>query len=499
MNFRDNIKIRVDKAAQQVEVKDIEQDVSQLNIDDDEIDEKFSKQQDSQIIESKKSEILCLDFFNVQVQKFISYINKNFMNAFNKTFDKRIDQRVNSTDAKLNVITAQLVAIIEAYATINNQLQQINNRLNELTNKKNSQRLLVDQGFKQKASSKRNDAINLRLFNNEIHNENDSFTESSFSQRKILFSSFSFHESVFYNRAFLDLIEYFSRVSQVFKSLIVEQVNYFDSKKESESSNTVIKISFFFDSMIIVKKHTYYKNVYVFVNRFKNQVKQHDHEQIKNVIYDCLRDDANYWFTYELNDFMKKTLRHASLNSWYSQLITRFKFRAAAIIQELTSQTYNFNKVRIDINSRNWIMHMLRQIRIAELIFNYNQLIMIWNRLDVTLRRDIFESTERIFLRQFMKQIDNKKSIWIEMTERQHQLQNRQQQRYQSSQQQRYQQSYQSNRGINSKSPSRITFGDKGQQVHLTQAENEYEYYNEETKQYMTEPYNALENEMPDN
>ena len=71
-------------------------------------------------------------------------------------------------------------------------------------------------------------------------------------------------------------------------------MNYFDFRKKSKSNNIVIKTLFFFDSIIIVKKHTYYKNVYVFVNRFKNQVKQHDHEQIENLIYDCLRDDANY-------------------------------------------------------------------------------------------------------------------------------------------------------------------------------------------------------------
>ena len=148
--------------------------------------------------------------------------------------------------------------------------------MNEFTNKKNSQRLLIDQDFKQKTSFKRNDAINFRLFNNEIHNENDSFTKSSLFQRKILFSSFSFHEFAFYNSAFLDLIEYLFRVFQVFKSLIVEQVNYFDFKKKSESSNTVIKTSFFFDSMIIVRKHTYYKNVYVtnmhWINDIQNDI-----------------------------------------------------------------------------------------------------------------------------------------------------------------------------------------------------------------------------------
>ena len=201
---------------------------------------------------------------------------------------------------------------------------------------------------------------------------------------------------------------------------------------------------------------------------------------------------------------MKKTFRHASLNFCYSQLIIRFKFKTATIIQKFTSQTYNLNKMKIDINSKNWIMHMLRQVKIAELIFNYNQLIMIWNRFDVTFRRDIFEFTKRISLRQFMKQIDNKKFIWVEMTERQHQLQNRQQQCYQSFQQQRYQQLYQFNRDIKFKTQflnidsSKIRFDDNN--VYYADIINEsYFIYEQETKQYMIESYNAFENKMSDN
>ena len=221
------------------------------------------------------SSIFCFDFSNVQINE--------FMTMFEKKLDKLFNLHVNSLHVKVNLLKNQFVQIINAYAAINN-------RLNELTNKKNLQRLLIDQDFKQKVSFKRNDAINFRLFNNETQNENNNFVQNFRVDRRIIFNSNSFLIAFF---TFFDLIDYFFRISSL-KSLIAEQMNYFDFKKESKSNNIVIKISFFFDLMIIVKKHTYYKNVYVFVNRFKNQVKQHDHEQIKNVIYDCLRDDANY-------------------------------------------------------------------------------------------------------------------------------------------------------------------------------------------------------------
>ena len=142
--------------------------------------------------------------------------------------------------------------------------------MNEFINKESFQRLLIDQDFKQKVSLKRD---NHRLFDDETQNENNNSVQNSRIDRHT-FSSNSLFIASF---AFFDLIEYFFKIS-FFKSLIAEQINYFDSKKESKSSNTVTKTSFFFDSMIIVRKHTYYKNVYVFVNRFKNQVKQHDHE-----------------------------------------------------------------------------------------------------------------------------------------------------------------------------------------------------------------------------
>ena len=90
------------------------------------------------------------------------------------------------------------------------------------------------------------------------------------------------------------------------------------------------------------------------------------------------------------------------------------------------------------------------------------------------------------------------------MTERQHQLQNRQQQRYQSFQQQRYQQSYQFNCDIKLKTQffnihsSKIRFDDSNVYYADIIDEN-YSMYEQETKQYMTESYNALENEMSDN
>ena len=180
----------------------------------------------------------------------------------------------------------------------------------------------------------------------------------------------------------------------------------------------IILFSSFIEFMMIANKYVYYKNVYVFVDRLKNLMSQHEHSQIRNVLKSCFRDDAQIWHIYELSDIIKDFFREISLFQWYDVMIIRFKFKAAAIIQEFISQVYNLNKMKIDTTSRIWIMHMLHQIRIVELTFIFNKFIVIWNRWDLFFRRDILESTKHITLKLFLSQIDSKQFIWMKMIDR---------------------------------------------------------------------------------
>ena len=245
------------------QMKNIEQDIFKLNVDENEpsFDEKFFKQQDQQIIKSEVFFILCENFSNVQITE--------FMTSFEKKFDKRFNQHVNSFNVKINVIENQFVTIINAHA-------EINKRLNEFFNIDSFQRLLVNQIFQQKSSASKRSQLdkninNHKLFDDDDHNESNNST-SSLHRRTLFDLNSIFYDSVFYNFEFFDLIEYIFKVVQSsLKALIVEQINYFDFKKKSKTSNITVKnASFFFDSMITMSKHTYYKNVYMFVNRLKN-------------------------------------------------------------------------------------------------------------------------------------------------------------------------------------------------------------------------------------
>ena len=65
-----------------------------------------------------------------------------------------------------------------------------------------------------------------------------------------------------------------------------------------------------------------------------------------------------------------------------------------------------------------YVQNIFKYVKIVEMKFVFNQIIMIWNNFDWEFRRDIFESIAQIIIRQFLNQFDNKVNIWYEITRR---------------------------------------------------------------------------------
>lgn len=74
--------------------------------------------------------------------------------------------------------------------------------------------------------------------------------------------------------------------------------------------------------------------------------------------------------------------------------------------------------LRNNVNPRIFVTEMLHLARAANFTSTYNQLIVIWNRFQVTLRRDIPEPTQHTSLGQFLDQIDSKTAVWYELANR---------------------------------------------------------------------------------
>lgn len=92
-------------------------------------------------------------------------------------------------------------------------------------------------------------------------------------RNKFLFERFfNFKRFRFFNDFIIISVIFF--VSPKFR---VENVNFFDSKYQKKNFFTYINVD-------NAKKHVFYKNVYVFIERLKNLIKQHDDEIIENFV-----------------------------------------------------------------------------------------------------------------------------------------------------------------------------------------------------------------------
>ena len=124
-----------------------------------------------------------------------------------------------------------------------------------------------------------------------INNIFDSIIQAVFAQTRTQISA-----STFSTFSFVDSSFDFSNIESKFynssiKSLSIDQMNYFDFEYKKKKDKTTL-FSSFIEFIMIANKYVYYKNVYVFVDRLKNLVSQHEHNQIRNVLKSCFRDDA---------------------------------------------------------------------------------------------------------------------------------------------------------------------------------------------------------------
>lgn len=212
------------------------------------------------------------------------------------------------------------------------------------------------------------------------------------------------------------------------KKLRAEDVGFFDPEYVAEKSRNA--------QVVNAGKHVIYRDVYTFVNRLKDLAYAHgDTNTVTAVIPECFRGGALMWYTAELSDLEKSGLRASDLGVWYSTLIDRWRMQTSVALATLTSSSFGLHDIRHQ-SPRAWIQQMLHCAKAANFDSTHNQLTMIWNRLNVNIRRDIPEPLPHTSLAQFFKHIDSKTSIWREMADRPPPQQYMQQRQYHSPQQQ---------------------------------------------------------------
>ena len=162
-----------------------------------------------------------------------------------------------------------------------------------------------------------------------------------------------------------------------------------------------------------VGSDTVYRDIYTWVERLKDLVHVHGAADVRQIIQPCLRGSAATWWIAELTDDDRKKLRDADLQRWYSLLIRRFKMQTSVAISQLTSSSYSPQDLHR--SPRIWIHQMLHFAKAAEMDSTYNQLTIVWNRLDANLRKDIPMPKPNTRLADFLDQIDAMYPTWVDI------------------------------------------------------------------------------------
>ncbi len=167
------------------------------------------------------------------------------------------------------------------------------------------------------------------------------------------------------------------------------------------------------------EKNTFFRNVYLFIDRVKDFVMIKDYDTVKNNLYTCLRDITMIWYTVELFEKIKKLIKTKNnLNVWERYLMKRFRKRSTVTMITITRERYILENARRCRESREYVDIIIRAAKSTKLSFEAHLMMLIYNDLDVELQRNIVMSDLITNIHDFLQSLDDKKKIWWTLTRR---------------------------------------------------------------------------------
>ena len=191
----------------------------------------------------------------------------------------------------------------------------------------------------------------------------------------------------------------------------VKNVDYFDSNYENS-----IDID---QSIVSFDRHNFYRDVYIFIDHFKNLNKITFDSKIKKFVIICFKREILRWYNSKFTEIEKNFFRKITIERWCTHLIKRFKKKKFVTLKKLQIEFYIYVDVRRERKSRVYMQNILRYFRIVDYSFVFHQCIIVWNNFEFDFRAQIFELAKNIILFNFLTQLNAKENVWMNMIARQ--------------------------------------------------------------------------------
>ena len=138
-----------------------------------------------------------------------------------------------------------------------------------------------------------------------------------------------------------------------------ENVDYFDSNYEDSIDSDQSIVSF--------DKHNFYRDVYIFIDHFKNLNKITSDFRIKKFVIICFKKEVLRWYNSKFTEIEKNFFKKTTIERWCTHLIKRFKKKNFVALKKLQIEFYIYVDVRRERKSRVYMQNILRYFRTSRL------------------------------------------------------------------------------------------------------------------------------------
>jgi hypothetical protein len=138
-----------------------------------------------------------------------------------------------------------------------------------------------------------------------------------------------------------------------------------------------------------------------------------DLEQIRRNLSSCLRDIALIWYIFELFNVSRRILFYdENVNEWVQALINWFKTQAIIVTINFLKERYIMIDAEKNRESRKYAQKIIRWVRFAKLISFFNQLNIVYNDVNLELKRDLKKLLKNTIINDYLQFLNVCKDIW---------------------------------------------------------------------------------------
>jgi hypothetical protein len=170
--------------------------------------------------------------------------------------------------------------------------------------------------------------------------------------------------------------------------------------------------------IVTIGRDSYYCNVQTFLQRLDDVTRLRGADVVRNNISTCLRGAALQWYMSELTDEEKQSLRAAStrhtddpLYRWRGHLRRRWDPPPAVAQQNFMNSKFTMQMARSGISVLDYYSTKIRLAKEAGFTRTYQQLLAVWNGLDVEIRELVEEPEEFTTMDRFRKKLEDKERL----------------------------------------------------------------------------------------